>query len=309
MKSSPCRDIRSYARLAGLLFVLVLCLAAGPAVASESAHGADGATGAAHATVDGDHWSILTEVLPPAFAHNLRGMMGQTYVAHEPVSKIAHMFMAGLAMILLLGMGLVAHRLLTGDRRDEYVAPSGGFGVVVFFEVIVGSALETMTDLMGAENARRYFPLIGGLAFFILISNLLGSIPGFLPPTDNWNTTLALGMVVFLAYNYYGFRKQGLSYMAHFFGPIRAWYALPLMLFMFLIEMIGHVVRPMSLSIRLMGNIFGDHTVLAIFLGFHLIFLPLPIMMLGFLVAVVQTFVFCLLAVAYISMAVAEEEH
>ena len=299
MKNIIVRDIRFVVALLSLS----VCLLGLPAHAAEAAHAS------AEAHVDGDHWSVLSEILPAAFKHNLTGMMGQTYVAHEPVSKVAHMFMALLAMVLLLGMGLVARRHLTGDRQDEFVAPNGRFGVVVFFEVIVSFALDTMTDIMGAENARRYFPLIGGLAFFILISNLLGSIPGFLPPTDNWNTTLALGGVVFLSYNFYGFREQGLGYMAHFFGPIRVWYALPLMLFMFLIELIGHVVRPMSLSIRLMGNIFGDHTVLAIFLGFHLIFLPLPIMLLGFLVAAVQTFVFCLLAVAYIAMAVAEEEH
>jgi len=200
-------------------------------------------------------------------------------------------------------------RIKLSRNPDDYVAPKARFDVVTFFEVIMSAAFSTMSDMMGEKEARRYFPLIGGLAFFILVSNLLGSIPGLLPPTDNWNTTLALGLVVFGAYNFYGVREHGLSYLNHFFGPIRKWYALPLMIFMFLIEVIGHVVRPMSLSIRLMGNIFGDHTVLAIFLGFGILFLPLPIQVLGLLVAVVQTFVFCLLSVAYISMAVAEEEH
>ena len=282
--------------------VLLSLATAGPVMAGDHAQAEE-----AHAS--GDHWSVLSAVLPATAVHNLQGLLGTTYIAKEPVAKIAHVFMAALVFVLLIGMALAANRRMKGDGLEEAIAPPPRFTVLTFFEIIFGAAYATMSDMMGEANARRYFPLIGGLAFFILLSNLLGSIPGFLPPTDNWNTTLALGLVVFLTYNFFGFREHGLSYLNHFFGPIRKWYALPLMLFMFLIEMIGHVVRPMSLSIRLMGNIFGDHTVLAIFLGFHLLLVPIPVQVLGLLVAVVQTFVFCLLSVAYISMAVAEEDH
>ena len=284
----------------GLVLVLAFSLSV-PAFAEEHAQGAH---------PDGDHWSILTHVLPATLADNLKSLLGPTtVVAHEPVSKVAHVIMAALVMVLLLGGGLVARLRLSGKNAERYVVPTGRFDLVVFFETIVDVAFGMMADMMGEKHAKRYFPLVGGLAFFILLSNLLGNIPGFLPPTDNWNTTLALGLIVFLAYNYYGVREHGLKYLKHFFGPIQAWYALPLMIFMFFIEVVGHIVRPMSLSIRLMGNIFGDHLVLAIFLGFHIIFLPIPLQILGLLVAVVQTFVFCLLTTTYISMAVAEEEH
>jgi F-type H+-transporting ATPase subunit a len=286
-----------------LPFLLVLVFAASSPALADS-HAAQGAH------PDEDHWSILTHVLPATLAQNVKHLLGPTtFMEHQPVSKLAHVVMAALVMVLLLLGGLVVRARLSGKNAENYVVPTGRFDLVVFFEAVVDAAYGMMVDMMGEKHARRYFPLVGGLAFFILLSNLLGSIPGFLPPTDNWNTTLALGLVVFLAYNYYGVREHGLGYLKHFFGPIQVWYALPLMIFMFFIEVVGHVVRPMSLSIRLMGNIFGDHTVLAIFLAFHIIFLPIPLQILGLLVAVVQTFVFCLLSTAYIAMAVAEEEH
>jgi len=298
-------------KVLGLLLVLVFALSV-PALAEEHGAAPAGASVEGHegAHPDEDHWSVLTHVLPATLSQNLKHLLGPTtYVEHQPVSKVAHVVMAALAMLLLIGGGLVARVRLSGKKAENYVVPTGKFDVVVFFEAIVDAAYGMMSDMMGEKHARRYFPLIGGLACFILVSNLLGSIPGLLPPTDNWNTTLALGLVVFLAYNYYGVREHGLGYLKHFFGPIQKWYALPLMIFMFFIEVVGHVVRPMSLSIRLMGNIFGDHTVLAIFLAFNIIFLPIPLQILGLLVAVVQTFVFCLLTTAYITMAVAEEEH
>ena len=163
---------------------------------------------------------------------------------------------------------------------------------------------------MGEAAAKRYFPLIGALAVFIFFSNVLGMIPGFLPPTDVLDTTLALGLVVFVSTHYLGVKEHGLSYFKHFLGPIVAWYALPLMILMLLIETISHMVRPLSLGIRLMGNIMGDHKVLGIFLGFGVLFLPLPIMVLGSIVAVVQTMVFCLLSMVYIALAIEHaEEH
>jgi F-type H+-transporting ATPase subunit a len=92
-------------------------------------------------------------------------------------------------------------------------------------------------------------------------------------------------------------------------GPLRKWYALPLMLLMFLIECISHVARPMSLSVRLMGNMFADHAVVATFALLVPIVVPVPMMVLGVLVCIVQTLVFCILSTVYIGLAVAHEEH
>ena len=156
---------------------------------------------------------------------------------------------------------------------------------------------------------------------YILFSNLLGVIPGLAPPTDNINTTAACGLTVFFATHYYGFKSSGISYLKHFAGPV-PWLA-PLVI---PIEIIGHLARPLSLSLRLFGNMFGDHSVLAVFvmlvtgltkflLSSNVIFwvfapisvvIPIVVIVLGIFVMVVQALVFCLLTMSYLAGAVAE---
>jgi F-type H+-transporting ATPase subunit a len=137
----------------------------------------------------------------------------------------------------------------------------------------------------------------------------MGLVPGFLPPTGSFNVTLACGVIIFFATHIFGVREHGLAYFKHFFGPIIAWYALPLMLLMLVIEVISHIVRPISLGIRLMANMFADHTVLGVFVGLVPFLVPVPILLLGSLVVVVQTLVFCVLSTVYISMAIEHESH
>jgi F-type H+-transporting ATPase subunit a len=157
---------------------------------------------------------------------------------------------------------------------------------------------------MGKKNAQRYLPFVGSLAFFIFFNNALALIPGFAPPTDTLKTNVALALLVFLATHFLGVREHGISYFKHFFGPI-----LVLSPLMFLIEVISHIARPVSLSLRLMGNMAADHKVVAIFFGLVPILVPVPFLILGILVVVIQTLVFTLLSMVYISMAVAHEEH
>ena len=136
-------------------------------------------------------------------------------------------------------------------------------------------------------------------------------MPGFQPPTANLNTTLALALPVFFATHFFGVKEHGLAYFKHFFGPILKWYALPLMAIMLLIEIISHLARPLSLSLRLLGNMYGDHQVFAVFMGLLAVPLiyPIPILALGLVVCIVQTLVFCLLSMVYIGLAVAHEDH
>ena len=113
--------------------------------------------------------------------------------------------------------------------------------------------------------------------------------------------------LVFLATHYYGLREQGFGHIKHMFGPV-AWLA-PLI---FVIELISHLARPVSLSVRLAGNMIGDHKALSIFLGLVPFLIPVPIMALGLIVCLVQTLVFCLLSTVYIGLAIEhhpEEEH
>ena len=155
---------------------------------------------------------------------------------------------------------------------------------------------------MGKEG-KAYFPLIATFALFILVCNLIGLVPGFYPPTANLNTNAALALTVFVLTHVVGFRKHGIGYLKHFMGPI-IWLA-PLM---FIIEIIGHIARPLSLTLRLFGNMYGHEVVLMIFLALVPLFLPIPMMLMGVLIAFIQTFVFTLLAMIYIAGAL-EEAH
>jgi len=181
-----------------------------------------------------------------------------------------------------------------------------------FAEVIIEGFYGLLDQMIGRQG-RAFLPLVGTAGLFILTSNLLANIPGFQPPTANWNTTIALALTVFISYNYFGIRKHGLlNYLKHFCGPI--WWLAPLM---FPIEFIGHLARPVSLSIRLFGNIFGEESVVTILLGLSWLVMPyliwLGVMLpLSLFTAAVQTFVFIMLTMVYIAGAVEEghgEEH
>lgn len=163
-----------------------------------------------------------------------------------------------------------------------------------FMEVIVGGIENMLVETMG-EHGKPFFPLIATLALFILVSNLIGLIPGFFPPTANINTTAACAVVVFVTTHIVGLQHHGAGYIKHFLGPI-AWLA-PMMFF---IEVIGHFSRVISLTLRLFGNMNGHELVLIIFFGLAPFLVPLPMMLMGVLVSFIQAFVFMLLAMIYI---------
>jgi F-type H+-transporting ATPase subunit a len=184
----------------------------------------------------------------------------------------------------------------------EGILPAPRFGFRAFFEMIADATFGTMVQIMGEKNARRYLPLIGGLAMFILFSNLLALIPGAGVPTTTLKTNVALAVLVFLLTHIYGVREHGLAYFKHFLGPV--WWLAPLMV---IIEIISHLARPISLSLRLMGNMVADHKVVFTFFTLFPLLLPVPFLFLGLLVAFVQTFVFCVLTMIYIALATAHD--
>jgi len=222
----------------------------------------------------------------------------------EPI-RLQHVF----AWILVLTLVTILALLASSKVRDKDKAliPEDKLTLRTFVEILVSATYGQMSEMMGPKAAKFFLPLIGTCAFMILVSNSLGLVPGFLPATDNMNTTLACASIIFFTTHVFGVKEHGLAYFKHFFGPI-IWLA-PLML---VIELISHVVRPISLSIRLAANMAGDHKVLTLFLGLMPWFAQpavVPMYLLGTMVVVVQTLVFCLLSTVYISMAIAHEEH
>lgn len=164
------------------------------------------------------------------------------------------------------------------------------------FELIVSGMEEFMVDITG-EEGRWLFPLVGTVFLYIFVGNLIGMVPGFLTPTANLNTTLSCALVVVVFTHVIGIKYHGAKYIKHFLGPV--WWMSPLI---FLIEVVGHLARILSLSFRLFGNMMGHEIVLIILFGLvGAFFAPLPIMALGVFVAFVQAFVFFLLAIIYFS--------
>ena len=150
-----------------------------------------------------------------------------------------------------------------------------------------------------------YFPVIATFGLLILISNLMGLIPGLMSPTASTSVTFALGITSFVYYNAIGIKENGLfGHLRHFAGPV-IWLA-PLM---FPIEIISNLVRPMSLGVRLFGNLFGDEQILGTISGLVMWIVPIFIMPLSVFVAFMQTFIFVLLSILYISEVTHHDEH
>ncbi len=201
-------------------------------------------------------------------------------------------------VILVLG---TAARLALGSGH-EAVVPAKTVGLKAIFEAIV-DFIVSISDMVIGEHGRKFAPMFASIFLFVFLNNLLGLVPGMTPATDNINTTLALGLFVFVAYNIFGFQEHGLPYLKQFLGPLLL--LAPLML---VIEVISHLVRPMSLGLRLQGNMMGDHTVLGLFLDLAPYYgLPVIFYGLGLFVCFMQAFVFTMLSMIYVSMAISHD--
>ena len=208
-----------------------------------------------------------------------------------------------LVVVLFATWGAIAFYRGT-QSKDRGLVPPRKFTFRNFFEIVAESLYGFVEGAMGEVNAARFYPLIGSLFVFILFSNLFALIPGFSAPTDTLKTNVGIAVFVFLLTHIYGVKEHGAAYFKHFLGPVPA--LIPLML---PIEVISHAVRPVSLSLRLMGNMLADHKVVMSFFALVPIIVPLPFLLLGLLVCFIQALVFCTLAMVYISMAIEHEEH
>jgi F-type H+-transporting ATPase subunit a len=196
---------------------------------------------------------------------------------------------AALTVLILMILGKIATSNLA-------LVPTG---IQNFFEMVLEMVLNFMAELMGEKNARKFFPMIATFSLFIFTANLMGIFPGMASATANLNITVACALIVFFTVHISGIREHGFKYVKHFMGPV-IWLA-PLML---VIEIIGHLARPVSHSLRLFGNIFGEDTLLIILAGMVPFLLPIPIMAFMVFTSLVQTFVFVLLAILYVQGAV-----
>jgi F-type H+-transporting ATPase subunit a len=250
-----------------------------------------------------EHTSFFSYLIAmfPALGENMKNfgntLMGKPVDAHQAEPLVAAAFIALLVIVLaFLAKGKVE------DYKNSII-PDEKLTLRTFLELVVGYFYTMMRDMMGPRRAKQYFPIVGTCAFFILFSNFVGMIPGFLPPTSNLRVTLGCSFVVFLAFNYYGIKEQGMGYITHLFGPWLGPIGIPLNVLIFCIEVFSTCLRPVTLAFRLFINIALDHLLLTIVLGIAMLFAPIPLMVLGTLVSVVQTIVFCMLSSIFITLA------
>ncbi len=202
-------------------------------------------------------------------------------------------------------VGAVAGRLALGSGAKA-ISPAPTFGLKGIFEMLTEFIVSLADMVIGEDHGRKFVPMFAAVFLFVWINNLTGLIPGMTPATDNLNTTFALGLFIFATYNFYGIKEHGISYIKQFAGPVKV--MIPLM---FMIELTSHLVRPLTLGLRLYGNILADHTVVGVFVSMfeNIWFLPVPAIFygMGIFVSTMQAFVLTLLSMIYVSLAISHD--
>ena len=212
-----------------------------------------------------------------------------------------HTAHATLVMALLVLWAMLARRQMR--QVPDPVVPDAKLSWRNSLEVFVEWFIGFIEGVLG-PGGRRYLHVYATFFIFILTANLLGLLPGFAPPTSNFNVTFALGVLSLRFYVTYGLRQNGVAYLKHHLGPI-LWLA-PLML---PLEIADNLIRPVSLGLRLFGNMTGDHLVLEIFTDLTKLVIPVAFYILGAFVSLVQAFVFTMLSLVYLSLAIADHGH
>jgi F-type H+-transporting ATPase subunit a len=210
------------------------------------------------------------------------------------------------AMELLVFLFLIALFLLLRSRLS--VESPGG--LQHSFEVVEGFVLGQSHEIIG-HHSEAYTPFFAIIFIFILVCNLIGIIPGFDSPTGVSRVPLGCAICAFIYYHAQGFKHSGAKYLLHFFGPpmegMPIWARIPMAILMLPIEIVSHLARLLSLTVRLWANIFAGDLITLVFFSMIPIGVPIIFMGLHIVVAVLQAYVFMLLAIIYVSGAVAEE--
>ena len=210
------------------------------------------------------------------------------------------------AVALLLGSGLLVRSRLAATQGG--LVPDTGFTLRNVLELLV-EMLKGLAEQNMGPHWRKYFPIIGTIFFFILISNLIGLVPGLAGATSTADTTWAWATISFVMHQYVGIREHGFSYLNHFLGPRFGKYHIPLLAPLYApIELLSHVSRAFTLAVRLLANMFADHTVVGVWLALVPAVVPAVFMGLGVLVAFLQAYVFAMLSMIYIGLAL-EDAH
>src|SRR2546422_1576815 len=240
--------------------------------------------------------TIERMVMPPIY-----GLFGAHW--HEPAPGELvipeHIVWVLILFIICIAGVLLMRGRLSVDR------PSKGQQLL---EVVVEQIRGLLDQVIGPYG-RRYLPVIGSFAVFILVGNLMGQIPGLGAPTESINVTGALGVTSFLYFIGSGFRQQGIRYLKHFTGGLSGALLFAMGWLIFVVEIVSNSVRPVTLPLRLFVNMYADQKIDGAFMGLVAPIVPIFTIVLGVFVSFVQTFIFIMLSMVYLSETVPHEEH
>jgi F-type H+-transporting ATPase subunit a len=244
-----------------------------------------------------EHSLFIVDLFNKVFGKPLAFLLGLVGIE---VKNPEHLFPDYIVMSLIVAVALIVFFGLASRKLN--LVPSK---LQSMLELTIQTFENLLVDIVG-EQGKKYLPLVATIGLFILVCNLLGLVPGFMSPTSKLNVTVGCALAVFVYYHWQGIKSQGLfKYLKNFSGPIP--FLAPLL---FPIEIISHFSRPVSLSVRLFGNIFAEEMLILVIASIIPFFVPVPFMALAIFTAIIQAFVFVLLACIYIAGAVAhEEEH
>ena len=244
-------------------------------------------------------WHFLPFGLGQDFEHTALGETLNMGAAHGYVQSL---WAAWAMAILVLGFAVVSRMGLESAKKRPgikrwYALP--GLGFLTIAELVVEFWRSMMLGNLEKKDVKAFMPIVAGMFTYILASNVLGLVPGFLPPTENVHHNWAMSLCVFLLFVLVGVIRDPINFLKHMAGPV-----LLLMPLIFVIELVGIIARPVTLTVRLTGNMFGDHTVVTTMADLVPWGVPIPFMLLGLLVSFIQAFVFSLLTVIYLSLSV-----
>jgi F-type H+-transporting ATPase subunit a len=209
-----------------------------------------------------------------------------------------HVALSALICLIILVLGLAIRSSLSVEHPGK---------LQIILEDVVTFFVGVLESNMG-HKGRQFLPLLGTLFVFIWIANMMGQVPGLGAPTSNINVPFACAITLWLYYHFQGVKAQGpISYIKHF--AVMPGVPIFMSPVIFVIEVISHLSRVLSLTLRLFGNIFGEHLVVLIIASIIPFLMPLPIQFLGLVVGTLQAFIFLTLGAIYLSAAVAVDEH
>ena len=311
------RGGRSFAVSLSLIFLLSVWTAAGATAQDGAGHGAAG-----HEQVEeadqghggeadgGGHGGGISTHLPTLIS------LLQTFFGAASWVEFLHTWENVIfSLLVIIFMAIVA---IVVYRKRERIPGRLQNGV----EMLIETFADFIEGILGRDG-RHFVPFLGTLFFYIWFMNLFGLIPLMKSPTSVFNTTIALAITVFLYVQYTGIRRLGIGgFLHHLAGEPRDAFGWGLVVIMFPLHVVGEFAKPLSLGLRLFGNVMGEDTLLAVFLGLGIMilsFLPLPVglplhlpfIFLAILTSTVQALVFTLLSTIYISQVLPhhEEDH